>query len=121
MKLILLDAWRPRSLRSWLAPVAEERWLGVSSLLELPNACTFFLLPSKGLVLQSLSATPGPCAQLSALSPIEKYVQSGCWNTSALTLASGSIMKPSVNCTPISSGRRSFQIPAWSSRFGHAG
>ena len=36
----------------------------------------------------------------------------------ALTLASGSIMKPSVSWTPISSGRSSFQMPCWSSRFG---
>ena len=33
-------------------------------------------------------------------------------NTSALTLASGSIMNPSVNCTPISSGPNNFQILA---------
>src|SRR5580692_8445166 len=54
-------------------------------------------------------------------SPTEKYVQSGCWNTSALTLASGSIIIPSVKCTPIASGRSSIQMPAWSSRVGHAG
>ena len=52
------------------------------------------------------------CAQASVVSPTEKYVQSGCWNTSALTLASGSIMNPSVNWTPISSGRSNFQIAA---------
>ena len=33
-----------------------------------------------------------------------KYAQSGWWNTSALTLASGSIIMPSVSCTPMSSG-----------------
>jgi len=33
-----------------------------------------------------------------------KYLASGCWNTSAETLASGSIMSPSVRWTPISSG-----------------
>ena len=38
-----------------------------------------------------------------------KYAQSGWWNTSALTLASGSIIMPSVSCTPISSGLQ--QLP----------
>jgi len=37
-----------------------------------------------------------------------KYAQSGWWNTSALTLASGSIIMPSVSCTPMSSGCSSF-------------
>ena len=35
-----------------------------------------------------------------------KYVASGWWKTTAETLASGSIMQPSVSSTPISSGRR---------------
>ena len=39
----------------------------------------------------------------------------------ALTLASGSIIIPSVRLTPISSGRSSFHKPAWSSKLGHAG
>ena len=33
-----------------------------------------------------------------------KYLASGCANTMAVTLASGSIMKPSVSSMPISSG-----------------
>ena len=49
-----------------------------------------------------------------------KYMQSGCWNTKALTLASGSIMSPSVSVTPISAGSSSLNSPRWSSRFGQA-
>ena len=40
-----------------------------------------------------------------------KYAQSGWWNTSALTLASGSIIMPSVSCTPISSGLQQLPDP----------
>ena len=50
-----------------------------------------------------------------------KYAQSGWWKTSALTLASGSIIMPSVSRTPISSGRSSWNRPRWSSIFGQAG
>ena len=50
-----------------------------------------------------------------------KYLASGCANTIAETDASGSIMNPSVNSTPISSGFIKPNSFAWSSRFGHAG
>jgi hypothetical protein len=40
-----------------------------------------------------------------------KYVQSGWWNTRALTLASGSIIMPSVRNTAISSGCSSSHRP----------
>src|ERR1039457_1795232 len=49
-----------------------------------------------------------------------KYAHSGWWETSALTLASGSIIMPSVSPTPMSSGRSSFHIACWSSRLGQA-
>src|SRR5260370_1269124 len=42
-------------------------------------------------------------------------------NANALTLASGSIMNPSISSTPISSGFNNFHTPAWSSMSGHAG
>src|SRR5258707_180948 len=61
-------------------------------------------------------------AQPSGVSPpTEKYVQSGWWKARALTLASGSIIMPSVSWTLISSGRSSFHRPTWSSRSGQAG
>src|SRR5207253_11426691 len=50
-----------------------------------------------------------------------KYVASGWWKTTAETLASGSIMQPSVSSTPISSGRRTRKRICWSSRRGQAG
>ena len=50
-----------------------------------------------------------------------KYRASGCWNTSAETLASGSIMSPSVRWTPISSGRRALKSSRWKARSGQAG
>ena len=50
-----------------------------------------------------------------------KYAQSGWWNTSALTLASGSIIMPSVRSTPMSSGSQKLPDPCWSSRLGQAG
>jgi hypothetical protein len=64
-------------------------------------------------VLSHLSNLPDYAAASSPSRSSEavKYAQSGCWKTSALTLASGSIIMPSVSSTPISSGRSSFQIP----------
>jgi mRNA interferase MazF len=81
--------------------------------------------PSGSRCQSSHSGLPGGIARAytitaSVSSLAVKYAQSGWWNTSALTLASGSIIMPSVSRTPISSGRSSFHIDCWSSRLGHA-
>ena len=64
----------------------------------------------------SHSAGPGASTQLFT----SKYVQSGCGNTTALTLASGSIMYPSVSSMPISRGSISLNRPSWSAKSGQA-
>ena len=72
-------------------------------------------------------ATPSSIVILGAISfdldfrYTPKYRASGCWNTSAETLASGSIMSPSVRWTPISSGRRALKSSRWKARSGQAG
>ena len=57
------------------------------------------------------SAMPAHAVVVSPSSAV-KYAQSGWWNTRALTLASGSIIMPSVSCTPMSSGRSNWNCPA---------
>jgi hypothetical protein len=53
--------------------------------------------------------------------PTLKYLACRWWKTSALTLASGSIMNPSVSCTPMSPGESKSKSNFWSVRLGQAG
>ena len=53
----------------------------------------------------------GLVAQNQSVPAAVKYTASGWWNTMALTLASGSIIMPSVSSTPISCGRTKCQMP----------
>ena len=59
----------------------------------------------------------GPAPELQTA----KYFASGWWNTIAETLASGSIMKPSVSSTPIDFASRSWKRGPCISRSGQAG